>query len=407
MKKIYSLLIYFLLVTGLQTHAFTWVQKANFTSGLRAGAFAFSIGNKGYVGSGIKQTGTSTIAYVNDFWEYNPATDAWTQMANVPYAISSPAAFELKGKGYISTGYTGSTYLAQTWEYNPATNIWGAKANFPGAGRYTTSCFVIGDNAYVGQGKSGPYHTDFYKYDAVSDSWTSVAAFPGGARQSARCFTIGNYGYIIGGANVSSGNNYHENWQYDEANNSWSQKASYPGIGSYGGIAFSLNGLGYLGCGSTISTNVTANDLYSYDPVANTWAADAPFAGGVRNSMSCLVIGNGVYAGLGSTGIYPVINYQSDWWSFGSTVGIHDVAQQNCVTVFMNHSLLNLKFQSAITQNGLLQVYDTGGKLILKEVLLKGTTNYETTLKCEAKGIYYCQIYNGENLVKSQKLALQ
>jgi len=54
----------------------------------------------------------------------------------------------------------------------------------------------------------------------------------------------------------------------------------------------------------------------------------------------------------------------------------------------------------------LLQVYDTGGKLILKEVLLKGTTHYETTLKCKAKGIYYCYIYDGDSMVKSLKLAL-
>src|SRR5436190_22202994 len=41
----------------------------------RYGAVSFTIGTKGYVGTGHSGTG-------KDFWEYDPATDTWTQKAD-------------------------------------------------------------------------------------------------------------------------------------------------------------------------------------------------------------------------------------------------------------------------------------------------------------------------------------
>ena len=44
----------------------------------RYGAVGFSIGSKGFIGTGVDFFGN----YYNDFWEYNPATNTWTQKAN-------------------------------------------------------------------------------------------------------------------------------------------------------------------------------------------------------------------------------------------------------------------------------------------------------------------------------------
>ena len=40
-------------------------------------AVAFSIGSKAYIG-----TGQDDSSYYKDFWEYDPATDTWTQKAD-------------------------------------------------------------------------------------------------------------------------------------------------------------------------------------------------------------------------------------------------------------------------------------------------------------------------------------
>jgi hypothetical protein len=176
-------------------------------------------------------------------------------------------------------------------------------------------------------------------------------------------------------------------------------------MGSYSGIAFSFNGLGYLGCGSTVNTNITTNDLYSYDPATDIWTTEISFPGGVRNSMSCLVIGSAVYTGLGSSDIFPVIDYKNDWWSFGSPVGIQDVVNDNTVTAVVTDGALHLSF-SALAQNGKLQVYDAQGKLICSEVLRTGATNHTTVLQHKTKGIYFYKICQGKSLIKSAKFAL-
>lgn len=55
-----------------------WAQKTNFGGTARWGAVGFSIGNKGYIGTG----GEGSVPK-NDFWEYDPTTDTWTQKASV------------------------------------------------------------------------------------------------------------------------------------------------------------------------------------------------------------------------------------------------------------------------------------------------------------------------------------
>ena len=54
----------------------TWTRKADFGGGKRGYAVGFSIGSKGYLGTG------NNFSDHDDFWEYDPATNVWTQKAN-------------------------------------------------------------------------------------------------------------------------------------------------------------------------------------------------------------------------------------------------------------------------------------------------------------------------------------
>jgi hypothetical protein len=56
----------------------TWTQKADFGGTERLSAVGFSIGTKGYIGTGGKYPDPP----YSDFWEYDPATDVWTQKAD-------------------------------------------------------------------------------------------------------------------------------------------------------------------------------------------------------------------------------------------------------------------------------------------------------------------------------------
>lgn len=87
----------------------TWTQVANFGGTARYGAVGFSIGSKGYIGTGY-DTG-----YKNDFWQYDPATDSWTQKADFGGSARYFAVgFSIDSKGYIGTGDDGS-YTKDFW----------------------------------------------------------------------------------------------------------------------------------------------------------------------------------------------------------------------------------------------------------------------------------------------------
>jgi hypothetical protein len=78
-------LLFFSLTSLAQTYG--WMQKADLRYDEinvpeptpRSGAVGFSIGYKGYIGTGLHPNDYSNL---KDFWEYNPAANTWTQKAD-------------------------------------------------------------------------------------------------------------------------------------------------------------------------------------------------------------------------------------------------------------------------------------------------------------------------------------
>ena len=86
-------------------------------------AVGFSIGNKGYIG-----TGEDTNGATKDFWEYDPDNDTWTRKADFGgTARSNAVGFSIGNKGYIGTANWGNS-SDDFWEYDPATDIWTRKS---------------------------------------------------------------------------------------------------------------------------------------------------------------------------------------------------------------------------------------------------------------------------------------
>ena len=66
----------------------------------RESAVTFSLGGTAYMGTGM----LADIAF-NDLWAYDPASNSWSQRADLPGAVRSDAvAFTLGGKGYVAAG---------------------------------------------------------------------------------------------------------------------------------------------------------------------------------------------------------------------------------------------------------------------------------------------------------------
>ena len=246
----------------------TWTQKANFIGTSRNSAFAFVVGSKAYVGGG-----TDNISDKNDVYEYNPLNNTWTQKADYPLAtIANAAAFSIGNKGYVGTGRNGA-YTTAFYEYDPSTDIWTQKANFGGTARYYAVGFSIGSKGYITTGMSNTplYNTDLWEYDPGTNTWTQKANFGGGARAWAAGFTLGNYGFVSGGANGT--NFYNDLWEYNPISNAWVQRASHSGVGRYYLIALAIGGKGYIGTGYNNNVGSYLNDFYEYTPINTyTWS---------------------------------------------------------------------------------------------------------------------------------------
>ena len=237
-------------------------QKADLGTQGRYGAVGFSIGGKGYIGTGYDGT-----TYYKDFREYNPETNAWTQKADFDGAGRYGAVgFVAGGKGYIGTGYNGTTYYKDFREYNPETDIWTQKTDFSGAGRYGATGFSIDNKGYLGTGYDGTTcYKDFWAFDPGANSWARKADFGGAGRYGASGSSINATGYI--GTGFDGSINYDDVWEYDPGENIWTQKAFFEGTGRYFATGFVIGTRGFIGTGLNGST--AYNDFWEYDPNAD------------------------------------------------------------------------------------------------------------------------------------------
>jgi len=296
-----------------------WVQIADNPIAIES-SIAFSINGKGYVGLGDLGSTTSSAIY-----EYDPTSNTWTLKTNYPGGNLSARsiAFTIGNKAYIGTGYNPSTMSLsdQLWEYDPATNSWSQKASFPGGVREGACAFSIGNKGYVGTGWNTNYYDDFWEFDPASNNWTQKADFIGGPRALAAGFSINGMGYIATGYYSASGGQLKTVFQYNPTTNSWSQKADYDDYPVYGSGAFVINNKAYL-CSGLDSTLLNTTDMLSYDPLTDSWSHEIDFPGLPREECVAFSIGNSGYVGWGyhrNTGL------KSDFWKYTVQINSPDV----------------------------------------------------------------------------------
>ena len=361
MKKLYLLLLLF---EFSNSQPITWTQKADFPTNGRAWAVSFSIGDKGYVGTG----GQNSI-YHNDLWEYNPVNDTWTQKANLPAQSRTGAiGVSTSTKGYIGLGSVSQLYN-DFWEYDPNTNMWTQKSNFPGSGRKHATSFSINDKIYVGTGGSqstiGNETNEFWEYDPASDSWIQKADFPGIGRSRAVGFSIAGKGYIGPGYHFDSQNPVwpKDMWEYNPSNDLWTKKPNYPGSGNTDCVHFSIGNFGYVGMGYLNNL-----DFWKFDPQNNSWTPLTSFPGNSRIAQTSCAIGNKGYLGLGYKVISGTSIYFTDFWEMcDSALSIDEnTINTSDIVIYPNpiKDNINFRINDPSIQIELVKIYDINGRLI-------------------------------------------
>jgi|JI10StandDraft_1071094.scaffolds.fasta_scaffold03411_19 hypothetical protein len=291
----------------------TWTQKANFGGTQRDGTIGFSIGTKGYIGTG--RNSVSAAEYV-DFWEFDPSTNSWSQKADFGGGARHDAVgFSINNKGYVGTGVNvnGPVFFNDFWEYDPFSNVWSQKANFGGSGRYGACGFSIGSSGYIGTGYDGTWKKDFWKYNTVTDTWIQKSDYGGIPRYEAASFSIDGNGYLgTGENNITPLNDF---WKYDTTGNSWTQVANFAGGARWSTISFSVLGNGFVGTGVNGSTAFI--DIWIYSPASDTWSQVSSLGGGARHDAVGFSINNKGYSGTGNG---PSGN-KNDFWEFNYNAG--------------------------------------------------------------------------------------
>lgn len=397
MKKLITILI--LLFTGI-SFGQSWTQKSNFNGYPRHRATAFSIGNKGYLGLGHINSVVDVL--FDDYWEYDPALNSWTQKANYPYLVFHATGFVIGNKAYVGTGRKqDNSYTTDFFEYDPLTNQWTAVAPFIGAARRGAISFVVNDKGYVGTGQISGWSSSnqFYEYNPVTDSWSEVATFPGVSRTSSVAFSINNVGYV-GTGNAGGGTN--DFWAYYPNTNTWVQKANVGPTLRQEATGFSTKGKGYIGTGDDVSSGTNYADMWEYTPETDTWVQIQDFAGVPRRYLVSMVIEEIPYVGTGTSGT----NF-NDFWRFDYALSIQDkLSESILVKTYPNPTVEDITISLANLPNNIstsdltLKVYSITGQLILNQKF--SSQNIELNQADFENGMYVFSIsYQDQSIYNS------
>lgn len=299
-----------------------WVELSDFDGIPRTDAVGFSIGTKGYIGTGYD----GDIRH-NDFWEYDPTRNTWTQKADFPGIPRNGAVgFGTDTKGYVGTGYDGKNRLNDFYEYDPAGNAWTRKADFAGVARYGAIAMAINNKGYIGTGYSTSYLKDMWEYDPAGDAWTQKASVGGSKRRDAACFVINGKGYVTTG--IDNGEYQTDLWMYDPGTDAWTEKRDiadlsdeayddkYSTIKGTGKVGFAVNGKGYLATGGM----TTGIECWEYNPGTDLWTEKSSFEGTIRSDAVGFAISSRGYVTTGKSSSY----YFDDIWAFDPDAVFND-----------------------------------------------------------------------------------
>ncbi len=194
-------------------------------------------------------------------YEYDPNEDMWFQKASGPHYRDWHSAAVMNGKMYICGGYyydsesSSYKYLNDLWEYNPATNTWVPKADSPYSFKGCPAVAVNGAMYVFG------IEDNILVYHLAADTWTEIPTTKSFGAKSA--VEIGGKIYI-----QYDGSRDHI-WEYDPMTNVWTQKKNCYGMSDHSAVA--VDGRLYAHGGRTSCLEYTQWWTWEYNPETDTW----------------------------------------------------------------------------------------------------------------------------------------
>ncbi len=156
-----------------------WTQVASVPAGGRAGVVGVALLD----GRALYCAGDTGVL-TNRCDIYNYSTNTWTQVAGVPQAKSHPGAATLTdGRVLLCGGMTvkpgrSATYTNRCDIYNPTTNMWTQVANLPQVKGSIAAARISDGRVLMCGGTTGSYTNRCDLYNVATNTWTQAANDP-------------------------------------------------------------------------------------------------------------------------------------------------------------------------------------------------------------------------------------
>ncbi len=362
-----------------------WIKRADMSGGGRHRGTACSIGTKGYMGLG-HYNGTGVNIVLKDWWEYDPATNAWSQKADYIGGITAGnygvLTLNIGDCAYVTGG---SFNDPDTHQYDPKTNTWTTVAVAPESFSNTEG-FVVNEKGYAM--RSG----NLYEFDPSTNVWNFLGTLPFNTSTWMGAFSTEEKGYV----RTSTGF-----YEYKPSTDQWIPRASFPGIATAASMNFTQRGKLYVigGYGGGLS-NVT-KEVWEYDPFLNAWTMLDEFPGTSRRFGAAFSIGDRSYCGTGTNGT----NF-ADFWEFDSELFLStDYLDIEKVNVYPNPATDHINIELDGLNDFEVILVDASGQKI------KQLQSNSESLRIEREnlttGHYYAQINVNGHYLGTKKLIFQ
>ena len=240
----------------------------------------------------------------NDLWRWDPTTQTWTQLANMPTGKQNIQGAYWNGKIYVPGGFT-TVHLTENAIYDIATNTWSTGAPLPAAQTGTNVAF--NNKIYNFGGNPGPQATVTI-YDIATNTWSPGASMPVPITYG-RATKAGNFAYYAGGiAGVTVPTVY----RYDFAANTWATMAPLQTARTSEELMTSPDGCklyAVMGGDATFFTGVPLPvSVEIYDIAGNSWTYGNPVVTKAAGPGGGLAGGKAmVQGGVDSTTYYNLV----------------------------------------------------------------------------------------------------
>jgi N-acetylneuraminic acid mutarotase len=353
------------------------------------GAFTTQeVGGKIYVIGGF--TGAN---YITTIQVYDPATDTWDSIPNATGTFTprrGMSSVVVGGKIYTfggangSGGSNGSGALNTCEVFDPVTNVWSSLPNMPTA-RWRSCAVLLNGKVYVMGGYNGGVVNAFEIYDTLTNTWSQGDTASFGARSDFAAELINGKIYVVGGQGDTVSPQV-----FDPESNTWSTPVT---TGKYferqGLSAAVIDGEIYAFGGD--DGGLYSNTFDVFNPATNTWTTPATSDTPISRAGGCATLYNGKVYIMGGRDDWGQLDTNSVFTPALS--GVTETHPPSTISLFPDPTdgLVTIQAIASVNPSHLIVTNILGQRLIDK-MIEPGFGNVSIDLSGFASGIYRVQI---------------